>query len=160
MTAEFTEIDLAKEIPSMSEDEAKETLSEFMETHQKNEQAYDELHTELDESEAEFEEQLEDYEETIAEFTQRRAEEASEYVNMPPELLADRFNFDELGKIIEEGEEADFSEDEETEEEETHLTTFAERGEKGKREPEDGTSRFRDEAEAALAQKGVPISSD
>lgn len=136
---EFHELDLQKDVASMEEEEAKETLSDFMEAHQKNQTAYDELSEERDEIETEYQEKLEEREELISEFKQERAEEAAEYVNMPADLLVDRFSLDEIDTIIEEGSEADFSEDEpedEPEDEQT-LTTFSEKPEKGRRESND-----------------------
>lgn len=133
--ADFTEIDLAKEVSEMEPDEARETLVDFTETHQENRTAYDELATELDEVETEYQEKLEEKEERIAEFREERAEEAAEYVNMPADILAEKFTFSELDQIIEEAEEAEeFSEDDEADEEvetEDNLTTFSEKRERG-----------------------------
>lgn len=156
---EFTELNLNSSVSDMDGDEAKQTLSEFMEAHKKNQQAYDTAVAEQEEIEDEYSEQLEELEERLAEFREARAEEASEYTNMPPELLADRFSLDELEQIIEEGEEADFSEDpdegDENDEPES-LTTFADREEKGQTGG-DGTSKYREQAQKKLADHGFPV---
>lgn len=131
---EFTEIDLQKEVSEMEPDEARETLVDFMEAHQTNRTAYDELHSKLDDVETEYQEKLEEKEERISQFKEERASEASEYVKMPDEILAEKFTFSELDQIIEEAEQAEeFSEDDETDEDESEgrLTTFSEKEEKG-----------------------------
>jgi hypothetical protein len=141
---EFTEMDLQKEVSEMEPDEARETLVDFMEAHQSNRSAYDELSTELDEVETEYNDKLEEKDEVIAEFKQERAAEAAEYVKMPEDILADKFSFSELEQIIEEAEDApEFSEsDEGTEdgEEDDTLTTFSEKPERGEAGGDTGPS--------------------
>lgn len=155
MKNEFTELDLNKSIEEMSEQEAKTTLSDFMEAHQKNQTAYDAVQEELRETETEYEEKLEQREEKIAEFRDQRAEEAAEYVKMPADLLADKFSIEEIEQIISEAEESDeFSEEEQEagddEDDETRYTTFAERDEKGERES--GSSVDRERVKGKLEQ--------
>lgn len=160
MTKTFNELSLDTDIEEMSEEEAKETLADFMDAHTANQKAYDARISEIHETEQEYSEKLEQYEDMVAEFTERRAEKAAEYVKMPAELLADRFSYEELDQIIEEGEDADFSEEDETDEEEEdddRLTTFADRPEKGKKESKNKTTaEFRERAQSALANKGFP----
>lgn len=156
MSNEFTELELSTDVSSMEGDEAKETLVDFMEAHQKNQSAYDELSNTLDEKEAEFSEKLEEKEERIEEFKYEYAEEASEYVNIPTDLVAERFSFSEIEKIIEEGaefseesEDADGGEDDDPE----MITDFADRPEKGQREG--GHTGDRQRAESKMAQYGI-----
>lgn len=140
---DFTDLDLNKDVSEMEDGEARETLVDFVEAHQKNRTAYDELQSELDEVETEYKEKLEEKKELISEFKQKRAEKASEYVNIPSNLVAERFEFSEIEQIIEEGSEfADESEDETAEEEEDDelLTTFAEREERGEAGGDTGPS--------------------
>lgn len=142
----------------MDEEEAKKTLSEFMEAHKTNRSAYDTLSSELDDVEAEYKEKLEQKEEKLAEFKHDRAEVASEYVNIPADLIASRFSLDEVEQIIEEG--AEFSESEETEEadeEDEALTSFADREERGREEGSGRTTQYRDRAEARLSEHGIPV---
>lgn len=158
---DFTEVDLDTDIPEMEGDEAKETLSEFMKVHKENRQAYDERVTEAEETASEYQEELEDKEELISDFKEERAEKAAEYVSMPAELLADRFDFSELDQIIEEAEEAEEGEetefdDETPDEEDDSLTTFSEQPEKGEWE-NDNRAKYRDRAKERLAQKGFPV---
>lgn len=159
---EFTELEVNAEIPSMDGDEAKETLSEFMESHKKNQSAYDELASELDDAEAEFKQELEEKEETIGEFKEKRAEKAAEFVNLPEELVADRFEFNEIEQIIEEGEQ--FSEEDAAESEDGEggedggdepITTFSQQEEKGRREG--GRVGDRDTARKLLGNHGVSV---
>lgn len=159
---EFNDLELNDEIPSMTEEEAKKTLSEFMESHQTNRTAYDELSTELDETETEYKEKLDEKEDLISDFKEDRAEEAAEYVNMPAELLADRFSFDEIDQIIEEG--AEFSEEEEGDPEDDpedgdgSLTTFSDKPEKGKGGSKGaGGSGDRDHARSVLQSNGFTV---
>lgn len=156
---DFNELDLKKGVDEMSEEEAKKTLSEFMESHQKNRAAYDKLQSELDETETEYKEELEELEERIHEFKQERAEVASEYVNMPADLLVDRFSIDEIDQIIAEADDAEFSEEEteEAEEEDEGLTTFSEKPEKGRAES-GGKTEYRERATQVLKNKGFPVS--
>lgn len=153
---DFIELDLSEDASEMDGDEAKQTLVEFMEAHQKNQNAYDELASELEETEAEFKEKLEEKEERIEEFKHEYAEEASEYVNIPADLIAERFSFSEIEKIIEEG--AEFSEEAEDdggdEEDREMITDFAERPEKGKREG-GGHAGDRERAKQKMAQYGI-----
>lgn len=130
---EFKELDLGKEPSELEPDEARETLVDFMEAHQTNRTAYDELQAELDDVETEYQEKLDEKEERISEFKEERATEAAEHVKMPAEVLADRFTFSELDQIIEEAEE--FSEEgddgEDEDEGDDALTTFSEQPERG-----------------------------
>lgn len=154
---DFTTLELNKEIGDMDAEEARDTLSEFMDAHKSNEDAYDALQTEKEETVSEYEEKIEDYEDLISEFRERRAEKAAEYVEMPEDLLAKRFNIDELDQIIEEAEvSGEFTEEEEADEGETEeddtLTTFSDKPERGRRESS-GTGRAtRQRAEAKLKQ--------
>lgn len=161
---EFNDLDLNTEIPEMDEEEAKKTLSEFMEAHQTNRTAYDELDSELDDIETEYQEELEEKEEMIAEFKDERAEAAAEYVNMPADLLSERFSFSELEQIVEEG--AEFSE--ETEEDadddaddggdDSPLTTFSDKPEKGKGGSNGaGRSADREHARSVLQRNGFSV---
>lgn len=160
---EFTDLELNKEVSELDGEDAKQTLVDFIEAHQTNRAAYDELQAELDETETEYQEKVESLEETVAEFKSERAEEAAEYVNMPAEILAERFSFDELDQIIEEAEESEeFSEDNEPEEEEEDgsLTTFSDKPPKGKETGGSGEpSKTRQKAREMLAQRGV-VSND
>lgn len=138
---EFTDLDLSKDVSNMEEGEARETLVDFVEAHQKNRTAYDELQDELSEVETEYEDKIEDREEVIAEFKKERAEEAAEYVNIPADLVAERFEFSEIEQIIEEG--AEFSEEGEDggeEEEDPFITTFSEQEERGEAGGDNGPS--------------------
>jgi hypothetical protein len=136
---EFTDLELADDVSDMEEDELRETLTDFMQAHEENREAYDSAKSQIDEIETEYQEKIEQYEEKIDEFKHERAKEAAEYANLPAELLAERFEFAELDQIIEEGEEAEeFSgsgepEGEEDEEDE-RMTTFSEKKEKGRKE--------------------------
>ena len=154
---EFTELDLSKPVEEMEADEARETLTDFMEAHRSNQDAYDAVQSEVDEIEAEYSEQIEDYEKMLTEFREDKAEEAAEHVNMPADLLADRFEYSELEQIIEDGEEfSEEPEDDEGDEEETSLTTFSDKPQKGRKEDTNGTERYRDEAASALSSHGFP----
>jgi hypothetical protein len=159
---EFTDLELSKDISAMSEEEAKETLSDFMEAHQTNRTVYDELQTELTETEAEYTEKLEAKEERIAEFREDKAKEAAEHVELPADLIAERFEYSEIVQIIDEAEEAEteYSEDETEEDEDENLTTFAQREEKGKADKGSNTARFREQAETALQSQGFPAKED
>jgi ADP-ribose pyrophosphatase YjhB (NUDIX family) len=155
---EFTELDLNSSVSDMDEQEAKQTLSEFMEAHKNNQQAYDTAVAEQEAIEEEYSERVDELEQKLGEFRDDRAEEASEYTNMPPELLAERFSLDELEQIIEEGKEADFSEEKDEPDEDNEpdsLTTFADREEKGQTGGE-GASKYRSQAKAKLADHGFP----
>lgn len=154
---EFDDLTLNKEVAEMEEDEAKKTLAEFMEAHQTNQTAYDELKGELEETETEFQEKLDEKEEVIAEFKQERAEEAAEYVNIPADLVATRFSFEEIDQIIEEGSEYSEETSEESEEEEDEtITTFSDKPEKGQTEG-GGTSKYNDRAREKLSQHGLTM---
>lgn len=153
--SDFTELELKTEIADMDDEEAKKTLSDFMEAHQKNRTAYDELSSELDEVETEYQEKLEAKKEVISGFKQERAEEAAEHVEMPADLLAARFSFDEIEQIIEEA--AEYNESDESDEEDDEdsaLTTFAEREEKGETGGDGGYGS--DRARELLGNKGFP----
>lgn len=161
--SEFNDLELNKDIADMEADEARETLSDFMEAHQKNRTVYDELQTEFSETKEEYEDKLDGRDERIAEFKEQRAEEASQYVNMPAELLADRFDFSELDQIIEEAEEADaeFAEEggepEEEDESDQPLTEFSDKGGKGRVDGGGTSKQARDRARSALSNKNFPI---
>lgn len=158
--SEFTELELNKGVEDMSEEEAKKTLSEFMESHQKNRTAYDELQIELEETETEYQEELDQLEERITQFKHERAEEAAQHVNMPADLLVDRFSLDELDQIIAEADEADFSEEEpegEEGEEDDKLTTFSEKPEKGRAEGGKDRTEYRQRAKQLLGNKNFPV---
>ena len=154
--SKFTDLTLDKSVDDMTEDEAKETLAQFMESHQKNQTAYDELQTEYSDAQDEYEAKLEEKRERITEFREEKANKAADYVKMPAPLLAERFSISELDQIIAEGEEADFSEDDSSEEsEEKDLTTFSEKEEKGKAES-GGNAKARERARDRLMSKGFP----
>lgn len=153
---DFDEIDLAKDVSEMSEEEAKATLTDFMETHSKNTEAYDELQTEFSEAEEEYEQTIEERDERIHEFKEDLAEEAADHVNVPADLMVERFEFSELEQIIEEGEEysEESQESEETEEggDEDVLTTFSDKPEKGTAEG-GGTSKHAERAGSKVRDK-------
>jgi hypothetical protein len=154
---DFNELELNKSVDSLEADEAKKTLSEFMEQHQKNQAAYDELNDEIDELETEYKQEIAKLEKRVTEFKEERAEEAAEYVNMPADLLVDRFSIEELDQIIEEGADADFSEDEpEDEDEPENLTTFSERPEKGRKESGSKNNEAVERARNRLRDHGFP----
>lgn len=154
---EFTELDLTKEIDGMDGEEAKMTLSEFMESHQKNKTAYDELASEIESVESEYTEKLEDLEETISEFKDEKADTAAEYVNMPADLIASRFSLEEIEQIIEEGAE-NFSEEEEEEDdtEPDRYTKFSDRPEKGRSDSDKRDKQVRARARSKLQSFGFP----
>jgi hypothetical protein len=157
MSTDFTELELNEDVTDMDGEEAKQTLAEFMEAHQKNQSAYDAAVQEQRELETEYEEKLEEKEERIAEFKQERAEEAAEYVNIPAGLLADKFSFSEIEQIIEEG--AEFSEESEEAneaDEDEPITTFADREEKGRTEGGGERSQYRQRAKQKLGEHGIP----
>lgn len=142
----------------MERDELANTLREFMESHEDNQDAYDDLKAEFDQSIEEFEERVSEFEEKLDSVKEKRAEEASEFTNIPSDILADRFSLDELDQMIEEAE-TDFSEEESSEEDEEdqRLTTFTQREERGRNEGETKTE-YRDRARQALARNGLPVS--
>jgi len=148
------EFELQTDPEEMDGDDAKATLAEFMEKHRENVEEYDELETDFSELEEEHDEQTE----ALAELRTKFAEEAAEYVNLAPDVIADRFSYSEILSIVEEGDNSEeFSEDEEPEDaeedEEGQLTTFSQREEKGKRESTDVTSDYTDEARDRLNDK-------
>jgi hypothetical protein len=154
---EFTELEPSKDIADMEADEARETLTEFMDYHEQNEEAYSELEADLEETETEYQEKLDEAQERMAQFREARAEEAEEYVNMPADLIADRFSLDEIETIIEEAEgSADFSEEEDEDDDDTErLTTFSEQQEKGE-QGGDGSRKHRERAEQVLSARNFP----
>lgn len=155
---EFTELETKKEISEMSEEEARETLSEFMQEHEKNKQAYSERTDALDEKD----EEIETLEERVSEFKEQKAAEAAQYVQMPESILADRFSFSELDQIIAEAEEAGVDTEYSEEEEETDeaddepLTDFASRKQKGQKQTGGPTKANRDRAVQMLRQNDFP----
>lgn len=159
---EFTELDLGKEVDDMDEEELRTTLSDFMQEHEQNIEAYDGLETEHKEQLSEKDERIEDLQDRVSEFKQARAEDAAEHVKMPADVLAERFSFAELDQIIEEAEE--FAEEdeseEESEEESKYLTDFAQREQKGKQEGggRGPSKKHRDRAASALRNNGFPAS--
>lgn len=158
---EFNDIELATEISDMEGEEAKETLADFMEVHESNREAYDELQSEFSQTEQEYEKKLEEKQERIAEFKQEKAERAAEHVQMPADLLADRFSFSEIDQIIEEA--AEFTEEEdETDEGESgneQLTTFSDKEQKGRLDGEGGNrAEYRERAVEVLGNKNFPVS--
>lgn len=159
---DFTELGIEKDVDEMEESELRETLSDFMEEHTKNKEAYDSLRTEFQDELDEKDERIEDLESRVSEFKQDKAEEAAEHVKMPADVLAERFEFSELEQIIEEAEE--FSEDDETtegeESESDYLTDFADREQKGKQEPSGNgpTRENRERAKRAMQNQGFPVS--
>lgn len=163
---EFTNLDLNKSIEDMTEGELRETLSDFMDAHEDNRQAYDTKADEVDEVETEYQEQIEDLEEKVTEYKESRAAEAAEYVNMPSSILAERFSFSELEQIIEEGEAseefADEEGDNEDDDEPDRLTTFAEREQKGQVDngEKPANPKFRRSASELLSEKGLSIGGD
>jgi hypothetical protein len=154
---EFNELNFNKSVEDLEAEEARKTLSEFMEQHQKNQAAYDELEDDIDELETEYQQELAKLEKRVTEFKEERAEEAAEYVNMPADLLVDRFSIEELDQIIEEGADADFSEDEPEEEDEPdNLTTFSDRPEKGRKEAGSKNTEAVERARNRLRDHGFP----
>lgn len=160
---DFKELDLNKQVSEMDEDEARETLVDFMEAHQENRQAYDATVSEFEEQIEDIRADKQEVEEKLGEIHSEYAEKAAEVTNMPADLIEERFSFSEVEQILEEAEAAgEFSESAEEEEEENEtLTEFAEREEKGKSEKE-STQRteFRDEARELLSQQGIPTGDD
>lgn len=155
---EFTELNLSKEVDDMEADEARETLAEFMASHEENQAAYDALHADLEDIESEYKQKLEEREERIAQFKHERAEEAAKHVKMPADLLADRFSIDEIDQILEEADEANFSEDTSEDDDETDdsLTTFSNKEEKGRSNGDD-RSKYRSRAATVLERKNFPV---
>lgn len=141
--SEFNELEFSKDIEDMSEETLRETLTQFMKDHRQNVEAF-----------SEAVEALTEREEKLGEFKDGLAEEASQYANIPAGIMVDRFTFSELEQIIEEGEDAEFSEDKD-EEDET-LTTFSDREEKGRMDSE-SNKKFREQAKTALSNKGFPV---
>lgn len=156
---DFNNLELNKEISDMEGDEAKETLSEFMESHKKNSQAYDEVQTEFEDRIDELENDKEELQETLTTVKSEYAEKAAEKTGFTEEVLMKRFDFQELRGVVEEIEDADeFSEEEEEEtEEEQRFTQFAERDEKGKTPPDDTPNQYREQAKTLLAESGLSI---
>jgi len=150
---EFNELNTEKDIDEMEPEEAKETLSQFMDAHKENQDAYDELASDLQELDEQYSEEIEEYEARITQFTEDKAQEAAEHVEMPAELLADRFSYDELEQIVSEAEEAEeFSEDEpedepEEDDESGKLTTFSDKPERGEAGGDGDRSQYRERAE-------------
>jgi len=157
---EFTELDIEKDIDNMEESELRKTLSDFMEQHETNIEVYDGLKVEYEDELDEKEDTIEGLRERVSAFKQERAEEAAEYVKMPADVLAGRFDFSELDQIIEEAEESDeFSEDDDEDEEESdYLTDFAEQPQKGRQESRERSQKHRDRAARALENKNFPVS--
>jgi ElaB/YqjD/DUF883 family membrane-anchored ribosome-binding protein len=153
--SDFTELDVDGDVSDMDAEEARETLSEFMSAHEDNQDAYNELRGELHETVSEYEEKLDKRDEKIAEFKDDLAEQAAEYVNIPKDLVVDRFSIEEIEQIIEEGDEADFSEDDD-EDEPDELTTFRDKPEKGKGGGDGTATKYRERASRRLEQNGFP----
>lgn len=157
---EFTEMDIQKDVDEMEESELRKTLTDFMEQHEKNTKAHDELRAEWSEKVEDREQKIEALEERLGEFKQRRAEEAAEHVNMPADILAERFDFSELDQIIDEAEEfSEEPEEDESEEESDYLTSFAEREQKGRRDGSSGgpSKQHRERAKRAMKNQGFPV---
>jgi hypothetical protein len=140
---EFNDVELEKDVEDMEEDELRETLTDFMEVHQSNQEAYDATVTE-------YSEQLEAAEERVSQFKEERAEEAAEYSNVPVDIMVERFSFAELDQIIEEGDEKFSEEDEDDESEGSELldTEFSEKPEKGRTDT--GSAKYRERAKDKL----------
>ena len=154
---DFTDADIDGDVSSMSGDEARQTLIEFMDVHATNRNAYDELQTEFNDTVAELEEENESLEARVSEFKSDLAAEAAEFVKLPQDLVADRFSIEEIEQIIAEGEEfADTDADDDSEDEQ--MTTFSEKDEKGKTaEPSSGAAgEKRQRAATLLSQNGFP----
>lgn len=149
---DFENLELGEEISDMEGDDAKETLSEFMESHKKNSQAYDEVQTDYEDRIDELENDKEELQETLQTVKSEYAEKAAEETGFTEETLMKRFDFQEIREVVDEIEEAeDFSEEDEEEEEEQRFTQFAERDEKGKTPPDDGRTADRETAEKLLS---------
>lgn len=160
---EFKELDLNKEVSDMEGDEARETLVDFMQAHRENREAYDAVISEFEDELDQVNDEKEELEQTVSKFKDELAEEAAEVTNFPADLIKTKFSLSEIETVLEEAEEAgEFSDSsgEEEEEEEPSLTTFSEKPEKGKRDPEDTPSKYRDTARALLGQHGVPVRED
>lgn len=146
-----------EDLSEIPEDELRSTFAAFLETHESNVEAVDDLRATYSERIESLESEKEDLEDKVSEFTAEKAEEASEYVNIPEEIIVERFSLGEIEQIIEEGEE--FSESSEEEEDDEPLTTFANRGEKGKKDKESAATEYRKEAEN-LMSKHIPLAQD
>lgn len=156
---EFTALELEKDVSDMEAEEAQETLSDFMDIHASNQEAYSDLQDSKQEKINEFKEEKESLEETLDEVKTHFAGKAKEYVNLPEDLIVDRFSLAEIQKIVEEGSEFAEEDDSTEEEEETDfMTTFAEREQKGNLEGEEnGRTDFSEEAADALKRHGVSV---
>lgn len=157
MSNEFTELDLNKDVSDMEDDEARETLVDFMQAHRENREAYDSVISEFEDEIENITDEKDELEQTLGEIHSQYAEKAAEVTRFPQDLIEERFDFAEVKQILAEAEEAgEFSEESEEEEEEPSLTTFTERPEKGKRDPENTPTKYHDTARELLAQHGVP----
>lgn len=128
------EFELKTEPDEMEPEDLRATLTDFMEKHDENVDEYRELESDFSETK----DALEDAEDTLDTLKTKFAEEAADYINLDPHIIAERFTYSEIVQIVEEGDEADFSEDEQTDDEPDTLTTFTEREEKGNLEGEGG----------------------
>lgn len=156
---DFNELELEQDVADMEGEEAKETLVDFMEAHQKNREAYDATVTEFKDKIDEVQEQKNEIEDTLGELKTEYAEEAAKHVNMPAELLEKRFDFAEIRQILEDA--AEFAESQEDEEDTgLPLTDFADREPKGKTgDGGDGGEGygFREEAAKHLERHGINV---
>lgn len=153
---EFQEMEVDEDLSEIPEDELRSTFAAFLETHESNVEAVNNLRASYSEKVESLESEVESLEDKVSEFTQEKAEEAAQYVNIPEELVAERFSLEEIEQIIEEGEE--FSESNEEEDEDSPLTTFAERGDKGKQDKEPSTE-FRQRATKLMGKK-IPLNTE
>lgn len=151
---EFTDLEIDADIDELGGNEAKKTLAEFVEKHKQNREAYDELQTDFEQKVSQYEEELSEYEEKLEDLTFERAEQAAEHVNMPADLIADRFSLDEIDQIIDEA--TEHSEEPE-EDDEDRLTQFDDRPAKGDKKGSDYREKYREEAKEMLRQHGASI---
>lgn len=133
----------------MEPEELRATLAEFMEKHDDNIEEYESLQEDHEGLQSEYSEAQDALDNLRTKF----AEEAADYINLSPEIIADRFSYSEITQIIEEGEKAEeFAEDED--EEVDAFTTFSEKEEKGREEG--GNAETRTDAEQRLGSFGFP----
>lgn len=156
---DFNELGLGTDVSDMDDDEVRETLVEFMEAHQKNQEAYDETVSEFEDRIDEVQAQKDDLEQTIGELKTEYAEAAAEHVNMPAELLEERFDFNEIRQILEES--AEFADADDDENDGLPLTDFADKEQKGEtseggEEGGDGYG-FREDAATHLERHGIHV---
>lgn len=154
--SEFTDLEIDADIEELGGNEAKKTLAEFIEKHKENREAYDELTTDFEQKVSDYEEDISQYEEQVETLRFEKAEEAAEHVNMPADLISDRFSLDEIDQIIDEATEHTEGGSEE-EDESDSLTEFDDRPPKGDKNDTDYREKYREDAKEMLRQHGASI---